>query len=455
MTLPRTLERPLRSTAPGHPSTSGVLGRRWRAASERISRPQGWEKAPALTGEAGAFSARWGRLFDALASTLGAGVLAALSACGESGSSPPGAGPADAAIEPPTGAGGAAAAGGAAGRAAEAGAASGGSPGEAPVTPVLPDGGLGLPAGDAGAAALVLRGVCWNPVPVGATHPEGLDYAGFAAVDIPLMRDAGFNVVRTYEPLTDRAVLDALWAAGIRVIDSVYPWGGADPQVVTERVRAVKDHPAILYYSLGNEWNYNGLYVGLSHDDALATLNLAARLVKLEDATHPLMTIYGELPSAETIAQMPDIDVWGINAYRGISFGDLFDAWGERSDKPLVVTEYGADAYNANLPGYDPESQAQAAAALTREILTRATAPAANGGGARVLGGTIFEWADEWWKDAAGSPSEQEVGGVAPGGGPYPDQTFNEEWWGLVDVQRAPRPAYESLRGVFAEFPSQ
>jgi hypothetical protein len=322
------------------------------------------------------------------------------------------------------------------------------------VTPVLPDGGLGLPAGDAGAAALVLRGVCWNPVPVGATHPEGLDYAGFAALDIPLMRDAGINVVRTYEPLTDRAVLDALWAAGIRVIDSVYPWGGADPSVVTERVRAVADHPAILYYSLGNEWNYNGLYVGLAHDDALALLNEAARLVKLEDPAHPVMTIYGELPSADTIARMPDIDVWGINAYRGISFGDLFDAWSERSDKPMLVSEYGADAYNANLPGYDPESQALAAAALTREILARATVPSESGG-ARVLGGTIFEWADEWWKDSAGSPSEQEVGGVAPGGGPYPDQTFNEEWWGLVDVQRAPRPAYESLRGVFAEFPSR
>ena len=322
------------------------------------------------------------------------------------------------------------------------------------MTPVLPDGGLGLPTQDAGAAALVLRGVCWNPVPVGATHPEGLDYTGFAAVDIPLMQSAGFNVVRTYEPLTDRAVLDALWAAGIRVIDSVYPWGGSDPSVVTERVRAVKDHPAILYYSLGNEWNYNGLYVGLAHDDALALINEAARLVKLEDGAHPVMTIYGELPSAETITRMPDIDVWGINAYRGISFGDLFDAWRARSDKPMLVSEYGADAYNANLPGYDPESQALAAAALTREILALATAPATNDGGARVLGGTIFEWADEWWKDSAGSPNAQEVGGVAPGGGPYPDQTFNEEWWGLVDIQRAPRPAYESLRGVFAEFPS-
>ena len=375
---------------------------------------------------------------------LGAGALAALIACGEGSASPPGAGPADAAIEPSGGAGGSAAAG-AGGR----GAAAGGS-GEAPLTPVLPDGGLGLPPADGGAPARLLRGVCWNPVPIGATHPEGLDYAGFAAIDIPLMQAAGFNVVRTYEPLTDRAVLDALWAAGISVIDSVYPWGGADPQVVTERVRAVEDHPAILYYSLGNEWNYNGLYVGLAHDDALALLNEAARLVKLEDGAHPLMTIYGELPSAETIAQMPDIDVWGINAYRGISFGDLFDAWSERSDKPMVVSEYGADAYNASVPGYDPESQALAAAALTREILTRAT----GGGGARVLGGTIFEWADEWWKDSAGSPNAQEVGGVAPGGGPYPDQTFNEEWWGLVDIQRAPRPAYESLRGVFAEFPS-
>ena len=159
-----------------------------------------------------------------------------------------------------------------------------------------------------------LRGVCWNPVPVGERHPEGLDYAGFAARDVPLMAQLGINVVRTYEPLLDRAVLDALWAAGIRVIDSVYPYGGAEPSVVIERVRAVADHPAILYYSVGNEWNYNGLYVGLSHDEALARVADAARLIHAEDPRHLVATIYGELPSTETIELLNDIDVWGINA---------------------------------------------------------------------------------------------------------------------------------------------
>jgi hypothetical protein len=315
------------------------------------------------------------------------------------------------------------------------------------------DAGLAGPGlADAGSAPLPLLGVCWNPVGTGAVHPEGLDYAGFAAVDIPLLRELGVNVVRTYEPLLDRNVLDQLWAAGIRVINSVYPYGGADPAVVIERVRAVADHPAILLWSLGNEWNYNGLYVDLPFAEALARINEAARLVKAEDPTHPVATIYGELPSLETLLNMPDIDVWGINAYRGIGFGDLFDAWRELTDKPMFVAEYGADAYNADLPGYDPESQAFAVAALTRELLEQASDTS---GGARVLGGTIFEWADEWWKDAAGSATAQDVGGIAPGGGPYPDQVFNEEWWGLVDIERVPRPAFDSLRAVFDEHGTQ
>jgi len=298
-----------------------------------------------------------------------------------------------------------------------------------------------------GGLPLFLRGVCWNPVPRGAQHPEGLDFSGFVEQDAREMAALGVNVVRTYEPLLDTAVLDRLGAAGIRVINSVYPWGGAPASVVVERVRAVKDHPALLMWAIGNEWNYNGLYVGLPQAEALARLNEVAALIRAEDPLHPIATIYGELPDADTLQAMPNVDVWGINAYRGIGFGDLFESWRALSGAPMFVSEYGADAYNANLPGYDPESQARAVASLAGEIRSQSSAGTALG---VALGGTVFEWADEWWKDAAGSLGEQDVGGVAPGGGPYPDQVFNEEWWGIVDIERGHRPAFDALQSVFS-----
>jgi len=293
-----------------------------------------------------------------------------------------------------------------------------------------------------------VRGVNWNPVPRGATHPSGLDYAGFAERDVPLMSAAGINAVRTYEPLLDTDVLDRLHAAGIYVLDTVYPYGGDEPSVVVDRVNAVKGHPAILMWVVGNEWNYNGLYVDLPLAEARARLNEAAALIKQNDDAHPVSTIYGELGQIEeSLSGMPDIDVWGINAYRGISFGDLFDAWAERSDKPMYIGEYGADAFNANEGAYDPESQAEATVALTREILEHSQALAQG----VCIGGLVFEFADEWWKVSGGDASVQENGGIAPGGGPYPDSTFNEEWWGIVDIDRTPRPAYDGLADLYTD----
>jgi hypothetical protein len=293
-----------------------------------------------------------------------------------------------------------------------------------------------------------IRGVNWNPVPRGGSHPSDLDFAGFADQDILLMAQAGINAVRTYETITDRGVLDKLYAAGIYVLNSVYVYGGDDPSIVLERIAGIRDHAAILMWVLGNEWNYNGLYVDHSHEESMNRINEAARLLEENDGEHPVATIYGELPTRETIDQMPDIDLWGINSYRGLSFGDLFSAYQPLTDKPMFLGEYGADAYNANLPAYDPESQAQAVEALTREIVEQSLA---RGGEGPCVGGLVFEWADEWWKDQGGSLDVQDVGGIAPGGGPHPDQTFNEEWWGLVDIDRNPRPAYDALAGVFAE----
>ena len=292
-----------------------------------------------------------------------------------------------------------------------------------------------------------VKGVCWNPVRKGGTHPGDLDFAGAAPRDIPLMKAAGINAVRTYEPLTDRSVLDALWAAGIRVLNTVYSYGGNAVATAADPVRAVKDHPAILLWIVGNEWNYNGLYVGMSASDAQARVAQAVAVVRANDTTHPIATVYGDLPSATTIAALPEVDLWGVNVYRGLDFGTLFDDWRARSAKPFLISEYGADAWNAKLPGVDTASQAMATRSLTQQIRDHGSAYSTSGS---CIGGALFEWADEWWKDANGSPSVHDVGGVAPGGGPYPDMTFNEEWWGIVDIDRVPRSAYQELMKLFA-----
>ncbi len=278
-----------------------------------------------------------------------------------------------------------------------------------------------------------LRAVGWNPVPKGKTQ---VDFAAAVERDATMMQAAGFNTVRTYAPITDRAVLDVLQRHQLWVLDTVYSYGGSPASVAVDRVRAVLGHPAVIGWLIGNEWNYNGLYAGLSFDASLARLNEVMTQIRTVDHRLPLINVYGEVPSVEVINAMPLTDVWAINAYRGKSFGDLFTVLAARTTKPMMLGEYGADAWNALLPGEDQASQAVATEALTREIHAQWS-----GAGGVAIGGSIFEWCDEWWKDGAGSLSAHDVGGIAPGGGPYPDATFNEEWWGLVDLDRTPRSA--------------
>jgi len=298
-----------------------------------------------------------------------------------------------------------------------------------------------------------IRGVAWNPVPQGGTHPQDLDFSGYADIDIPLMQEMGINTVRTYEPIVDTVVLDKLHAAGIMVVNSAYNWGGNDVYSVDPIVNAVKGHPAILMWSVGNEWNYNGLYIGLDAEAAASRVNDVAQRIKTIDPDTPVATIYGELPGTSLVDQLEHVDVWGVNVYRGISFGDLFDQWHLISDRPMFIGEYGADAYNANddgsgdAVGYDPESQNAAVVALTQEIFDNIVDEDQAGNQRGVLGGTFFEWADEWWK--AGNPDQQDIGGSAPGGGPYPDATFNEEYWGIVDIDRNQRCGFYNLKALY------
>ena len=60
-------------------------------------------------------------------------------------------------------------------------------------------------------------------------------------------------------------------------------------------------------------------------------------------------------------------------------------------------------------------------------------------------GVTLFAFSDEWWK--AGNNKVQDIGGWAPNstGVPY-DGTPNEEYWGIVDIDRNKKQTFEIIK---------
>lgn len=275
-----------------------------------------------------------------------------------------------------------------------------------------------------------------------ATPPRTEDFLDYVEQDAKKMKEAGVNAVRTYVPITDPRVIEKLEDNGIYLIQPIDPLLPADE--VKKLIYETKEIGGILMWSLGNEWNYNRLYTmpRLSLEESVERIQAAAAIIKASDPSRPIMTVYGEVPPKHIIDRLDDISVWALNVYRGDSFGDLFTTWiGRTSDnpKPMVLGEYGADAYNSKSNSEDQAAQAYATDALLREIQSHSTVLATHGQRSDVdgccSGGFLFEWNDEWWK-GEGDWGEQDTSGIAPGGGPWPDYTFNEEWWGVTSLER-------------------
>jgi hypothetical protein len=112
------------------------------------------------------------------------------------------------------------------------------------------------------------------------------------------------------------------------------------------------------------------------------------------------------------------VDMWGVNAYPACDDHCYFDYYERISAKPLVVTEFGVDAYDNNAGMEDQESQAECDVSLWRTIR------------AKTLGGTVMAYSDEWWK--AGAPCDHDTGGFPRD--THPDRFSNEEWWGMFQI---------------------
>ena len=290
----------------------------------------------------------------------------------------------------------------------------------------------------------LIKGVCYHPVP----RDSDLRSFNYLSEDLALMKEAGINTIRVYSPIEEKEVLDEIQESGLKVIVGFgYNQGGYYDILsgsFIDYVNTYKSHPAILLWELGNEYNYHPEWFGNDIENWYSALNDATDLIHKNDPSHPVTTAHGELPDSLALSACPNIDVWGMNVYRWDNPAGIFTEWAELSLKPMYLSEAGVDSYmvidsNGYEQGENEKMQADANRIILNEIFNHSDI---------CSGVTLFAFSDEWWKD--GNNNSQDPGGWSPysSGVPY-DGAANEEYWGIVDIDRNKKMTYAVVKDKF------
>jgi beta-galactosidase len=348
-----------------------------------------------------------------------------------------------------------------------------------------------------------IKGVVWSYSPRGENHSYDLwsesdefirkviDY------DFGLMKAAGVNAIRSFTMIPPEWVTYVYREHGIMTV--VNPLLGRYGHAVDgewvpvtdysepatretlkrdtlEIVRKYKDVPGVLMFALGNESNYGLSWSSYEienlpsgeQDAAKARylyslFNEVIAAGKAVDPDHPFTIVNGDTQYIRLIAELcSELDLFGANVYRGRSFTNLWVQVDRELDLPVVLFEFGSDAFNARTGREDQRAQALILKDQWREMYAKAYG---NGAEGNSVGGFVFEWRDEWWKyrqterldvhDQTASWANQAylfdwVAGR---------NNMNEEWFGITALglpnadgvyEAHPRLAYEVLSDVFA-----
>ena len=292
-----------------------------------------------------------------------------------------------------------------------------------------------------------MKGICYHPVKIGNTKRsfETLNE------DLILMKEAGVNTIRVYEPIDDIAVLDKLSKAGIKVVISFgYNQKGRFDIVsgtFIDYVRKYKNHEAILMWELGNEYNYNSQWFGGDINNWYKAMELVSQMIQIEDPYRLVSSAHGDLPSIDALNIAPSIQVWGMNVYRWDQPESIFEEWKAISNKPMYFAELGADSYMTKSTEKYTQGENQIAQANANKIILDQVLSNSD----KNIGSFIFQFTDGLWK--AGNPKKQDTGGSAPNsdGTPY-DGTANEEYWGIVDINRNKKITFDVVKDAYVNF---
>lgn len=345
----------------------------------------------------------------------------------------------------------------------------------------------------------MINGMNWDYFPIGTNYSYSLwaqsEDVIRAALDaeMSLLKSMGVNAIRQYTGVQPKWVQYIYEKYGIYTmlnhsfgrygvtLDGAYIPNTeySDPRVreyLLSEVRAMveefKDVPGVLMYLLGNENNYGLFWEGAETEDIpiedrkstirarhMYTLfNEAAIAMKKIDTSLPVAICNGDLLFIEIIAEeCKDIDIFGTNMYRGISFGDAFQRVKDVLDKPIMFTEFGADAFNAIDNSEDQMSQARYMVGNWQEIYEQAYGLGKVG---NSIGGFTFQFSDGWWKYGQTSNLDVHDNNASWSNGGYKfdyeegENNMNEEWFGICakgptnargTYQLYPRAAFYAL----------
>ena len=339
---------------------------------------------------------------------------------------------------------------------------------------------------------LMINGMNWDYFPIGTNYNYSLwnqsDAVIQAALDeeMSLLRNMGVNSIRVYVGIPRKWIQYIYERHGIytmlnhsfgrygMTLDGVWTPNTdyANPRTielllseVREMAETYRNTPGLLLYLLGNENNYGLFWEGAETEDIpladrksvqkavpmYKLFNQAAAAMKAVDNAHPVALCNGDLLFMDIIAkECKDVDIFGTNMYRGVSFGDAFERIRNEYGKPILFTEFGSDAFNVLTNEEDQVSQAFFKVGNWREIYENASGLGKSG---NCIGGYTFQFSDGWWKygqthnldvhDATASWSN---------GGYFHDyvegeNNMNEEWFGIC----AKGPTNE--RGLYKLYP--
>lgn len=199
---------------------------------------------------------------------------------------------------------------------------------------------------------------------------------------------------------------------------------------VRRMVEEFKDEPYILMWLLGNENNYGVASNADQKPEAyFKFVNEVAKMIKEIDPDHPVALCNGDTLYLDLFGKYAsDIDVFAANVYRGdYGFGAFWEQVRDAADKPAFITEYGSPAYAKHLTLKEAE-HLQALYHRGNWLDIEANTAGKPDSPGNALGGVVFQWMDEWWKNYEPFYHDKKSDAI----GPFPGGYYYEEWFGLI-----------------------